>query len=128
MYRTVISLLAGRMIAIIILVVSTSALASPLYQGECQFDTDCSYYQACRYSYCENPCTGACGYLANCKVSDLAWSDLTLILSRLSIISLCVPVLLDTRPTSIQTVIDTESAANTIINNYINIYCNKVSN
>ena len=53
MYRTVISLLAGRMIALIILVVSTSALASPHhyhhgghYHGECQYDTDCSYYQA----------------------------------------------------------------------------------
>ena len=63
------------MIGIIILVVSTSALARPHhyhdvghYHGECQYDYDCSYYQACRYGYCENPCTGACGYKANCKV------------------------------------------------------------
>ena len=38
------------------------------YYGECTYDSDCSYTTACYANYCRNPCAGACGTRANCKV------------------------------------------------------------
>ena len=40
------------------------------YHGvECELDSHCSYSTACYSGYCRNPCAGACGYNANCRVS-----------------------------------------------------------
>merc|ERR1712198_678394 len=38
------------------------------YYGQCLEDRDCSYSTACYNTYCRDPCIGACGYNANCKV------------------------------------------------------------
>jgi len=38
------------------------------YYGECDLDSHCSYSLACYNNYCRDPCIGACGYNANCKV------------------------------------------------------------
>merc|ERR1719291_1512592 len=38
------------------------------YYGECDLDSHCSYSTACYKNYCRDPCIGACGYNANCKV------------------------------------------------------------
>ena len=40
------------------------------YYGECDLDSHCSYSLACYNNYCRDPCIGACGYNANCKVSE----------------------------------------------------------
>ena len=39
------------------------------YYGECDLDSHCSYSTACYNNYCRDPCIGACGYNANCRVS-----------------------------------------------------------
>ena len=39
------------------------------YYGQCLEDRDCSYSTACYNTYCRDPCIGACGYNANCKVN-----------------------------------------------------------
>ena len=40
------------------------------YYGECDLDSHCSYSLACHNNYCRDPCIGACGYNANCRVSE----------------------------------------------------------
>ena len=39
-----------------------------LHRGECYEDWDCPWDRACHYGHCRDPCTGACGYGANCRV------------------------------------------------------------
>ena len=41
------------------------------YYGECELDSHCSSSLACSNYYCRDPCIGACGYNANCRVSHL---------------------------------------------------------
>ena len=42
-----------------------------LHRGECREDWDCDQDQACHYYVCRDPCIGACGYGANCKVKPV---------------------------------------------------------
>ena len=44
------------------------------YYGECDLDSHCSSSLACQNYYCRDPCVGACGYNANCRVSHLLQS------------------------------------------------------
>ena len=57
----------------VLLVMSPVTLVTLLryygYYGECDLDSHCSYSTACYKNYCRDPCIGACGYNANCKVS-----------------------------------------------------------
>ena len=39
-----------------------------LHRGECDQDWECPRDRVCRYGHCRDPCTGACGYQANCRV------------------------------------------------------------
>ena len=54
---------------------SSSPTTAVLYRyygdyGECDLDSHCSYSTACHNNYCRDPCIGACGYNANCRVSQ----------------------------------------------------------
>lgn len=44
-----------------------------LHRGECVEDWDCPRDRACHHGLCRDPCTGACGYQANCRVEWTAW-------------------------------------------------------
>ena len=50
--------------------VSPSTAVFCRYYGECDLDSHCSYSLACYNNYCRDPCIGACGYNANCRVSE----------------------------------------------------------
>ena len=38
------------------------------YHGECSTSNDCAYHLACTNTYCQDPCIGAFGTAARCKV------------------------------------------------------------